>query len=463
MLNTDGRFSSFNSGSPLFGNILPSRPVVLTGVGDGSFPYTFEMAFFQPLWKGFLKTITPVPDVQGRDIAVLEAVGSLGFINRKQIRIAQQTDIGTGAGIGAILDAVGFSGTARDLDTGQSTMSRMFFKGDISPINALRQVETTENGFISETKEGEIRFDGRHARFTNGESTNSNLTFSDADDSTYSFSEITQDDPINSIANEINLNLQLYSEASASVVWTHPETGTSSPSIESGKDRTYRAIFPSPDASVGAESIGTWTTPSAGTDYVGNTASDGSGSTITGDLTVAIVKTSNFMDIKITNGNANTVYLTTLQARGTVVSKADTTGFTATDSTSETTFGKRSFKADDNFVSTSAEAQQWCDYNIAITKNPQQNLTITLVANRNQSTLDAVVGMIDLSWRVTLDAHTKTGLFGADKDFYIESEKHMIDSNRIHMVTYTLSPTSATGIFWVVGVSLLETETYIAY
>ena len=77
--------------------------------------------------------------------------------------------------------------------------------------------------------------------------------------------------------------------------------------------------------------------------------------------------------------------------------------------------------------------------------------------------MDAVVGMIDLSWRITLDAHTKTGLFGADKDFYIESERHMVDSNKIHMVTYTLSPTSAVGIFWVVGVSLLETETYIAY
>ncbi len=138
LLNTDGRFSSFNSGSPLYGNILPSRPVVLTGAGDGGFPYTFEMTFFQPLWRGYLKTITPVPDVQGRDIAVLEAVGSLGFINRKQVRIAQQTSIGTGAGVGAILDAVGFSGTARDLDTGQSTMSRMFFKGDVSPINALQ-------------------------------------------------------------------------------------------------------------------------------------------------------------------------------------------------------------------------------------------------------------------------------------------------------------------------------------
>ena len=78
----------------------------------------------------------------------------------------------------------------------------MFFKGDVSPINALRQVEVTENGFISETKEGEIRFDSRHARLTNPESTRSQITFSDADGSTYSFSEITQDDPINTISNE---------------------------------------------------------------------------------------------------------------------------------------------------------------------------------------------------------------------------------------------------------------------
>ena len=168
------------------------------------------------------------------------------------------------------------------------------------------------------------------------------------------------------------------------------------------------------------------------------------------------------MDISLTNGNASTVYITKLQARATVTSSLDDTQITASDSTSETAFGKRVFDSTAPFVPDSEEGFRWCQYNLVRFKDPLQMLSVTIPANRNDTTLDKVMAL-DISHRITLDAHTKTGLLSADKDFFIENESHFVNNNKIHTVVYALSPVSSIGKFWVMGVSLLESETYIGY
>ena len=121
------------------------------------------------------------------------------------------------------------------------------------------------------------------------------------------------------------------------------------------------------------------------------------------------------MDITLTNGNASTVYITKLQARATVTSSLDDTQITASDSASETAFGKRIHDSIAPFVPNSEEGFQWCQYNLVRFKDPLQILS------------------------------------------------HFVDSNKTHTVVYALSPVSSIGKFWVMGVSLLEDETYIGY
>ena len=168
------------------------------------------------------------------------------------------------------------------------------------------------------------------------------------------------------------------------------------------------------------------------------------------------------MDITLTNGNASTVYITKLQARATVTRASDQTQITANDSTSETAFGKRVHDSSAPFIPTSEEAFQWCQYNLVRFKDPLQMLRVTIPANRNDTTLDKVM-TLDISDRITLDAHTKTGLLAADKDFFIEGISHAVESKDAHTVQFLLSPVSSLTKFWVLGVSLLETETYIGY
>ena len=467
--NTSGIFSPFKTDGALYGNLIPGRKVSLQ-MGAGSFPYTFPILFNQTQWTGYLKSIVPFPDLQGNDIAVLEAIGSLGYLNQKTIKIAPQTDRNTGTAIGDILDASGWGASDRDLDTGNTTISRFTIPAKTNTIDALRMVENSENGFVSETKDGKIKFEKRQARQVDTEATTSQATLTDASAiDNFSFSMIEQVDSIRNIFNEINVDIKNFeTQSDADIVWIHAETGSDSPAIPTGQKRIYRAFFPQLTSDTmqsvysSADSINAWTTTGATTDVLANTSADGSGTNATGDLTIANVKTANFMDISLTNGNASTVYITKLQARATVTSSLDDTQITASDSTSETAFGKRVFDSTAPFVPDSEEGFRWCQYNLVRFKDPLQMLSVTIPANRNDATLEKVMAL-DISHRITLDAHTKTGLLSADKDFFIENESHFVNNNKIHTVVYALSPVSSIEKFWVMGVSLLESETYIGY
>ena len=331
-------------------------------------------------------------------------------------------------------------------------------------------VESSENGFISETKDGKIKYEKRQARLLDATATTSQATLSDASSaSNFSFHLIEQEDNLSNIFNEVNVNVKFFStDSDADIVWIHAETGSNSPSIPAGQFRIYRASFPQLTGDTtqtlytNADSINAWTTTAGTTDVLANLAVDGTGANATSDLTIVNTKTSNYMDIKLTNGNASTVFITKLQARATVTRGSDMTQITSSDATSETAFGKRVFDSSAPFIPTSEEAFQWTQYNLVRYKDPLQILKLVIPANRNDATLDAIMSL-DISDRVTLDAHSKTGLMSADQDFFIENISNLVSSVNEHTVVLTLSPVSSLTKFWVLGVSLLTSETYLGY
>ena len=454
----------------LTGDSISGTRKVSLQMGAGSFPYTFPVLFNQTVWTGYLQSIIPFPDLHNDDTAILTAVGPLGYLNKKEIKVAKQTSRNTSDAIADILTAAGWAGGDRDLDTGNTTIARFSIPQNTKTIEALRMVENSENGFVSETKDGKIKFEKRQARQLDTTATTSQATLTDATATdNFSFFSISQVDSINNIFNEINVRIQKHQvQSSADIVWIHPETGSDSPAIPPGQTRKYRSFFPQLTGDTtqvlytNADSIDAWTSTATTTDVLANLAADGTGANATSDLTIANVKTANFMDITLTNGNAATIYITKLQARATLVNLLDTTEITANDTASETKFGKRVHSSSAPFVPNSEEGFQWCQYNLVRFKDPLQILKVSIPANRNAATLDAIMNL-DISDRVTLDAHTKTGLLAADKDFFIESESHFVTRHKVHTVQYALSPVSSIEKFWVMGVSLLEDETYIGY
>ena len=463
LINTGGKYSPSNTSSALTGNILPGRSIKLQA-GSGSFDYTFPIAFNDGVrWQGKLDRIKPSPAAKGRKTATLTAFGTLGFLNQFETQLASKTGRRTDLAIGDILDDVGWtSADDRDLDTGQTTISRFWMSGK-KTIDALRLVEEAEAGFIKESKSGQIAFENRYHRLTETASTTSQATFTDAGGAAHTFEQIQQADPLSTIVNHVEATARTFDTAALGVLWTHPETGAASPTLAPGESKTFEAEYPNPDAGNNAMEVDAWTTPAATTDYLLNSAYGGGGTNLTGDITVTQTKTAERMAITLTNSaTGSDGYLTKLQARGTAVTTKNPCIVRAIDTTSQTTYGERKYIAKTKFIPTTSEAQDWCDYHAAIYGSPTNILTMTIPASAPGNIGQALSR--DLSDRITVTA-TGDAKLGINADFFIESENHAVTAGGTqHVTSWQLSPASGGySQFWVLGTSVLGTSTVPAF
>ena len=454
--NDDNKYSPTNGSSALTGLIKPGRKVQVRTTAPSS----------ATLWVGFLDDIKPKIKSDRSKIATLTATGPLGYINEKRIRVDMETNITTGAAAALILTDAGWPGGDRDLDTGQTTMARWWVE-ETRALAALRELEASEGGFLREKPDGDIAFEDRHHRFKSP-ATVSQATYTDNNPAAggeilYS-APINQDDPNKLIFNEFRSPIRIFAVGSLAVLWTHPETGASSPLIPAASSLTFWAGYPNPQSGNNSVAVDAWTTPASTTDFTGNAAADGSGTNMTSNLSVSVTKYARAMQITVANDSTSSgAYLTKLQARGTPVTEADPGLVSAEDATSQTAHGKRTFPRTRSatWVSDSGEALDWCNFHIGIYKDPTVLLELAFNANRDSDHMAEALAR-QVSDRVTVEANNTSG-FGINDAFFVEKINHRVDPGRLHTVSLWLSPASAWSGFWVLNTSKLDTETRIAY
>ena len=451
--NRSGDYNQFNSDSPIYGNILPGRPVRLLG--------TSATQSDQAIWQGYLVRITPQVFLGGDATAILEATGPLGQINLDQIEVPMVTSQRTDQVVDDILDAAGWGAGSgyRTLDTGKTTITR-YWQSATYTVPALQEVESTEGGFIREGKDGKIIFDNRHHRLS-GVGLTSQATYSDASDAARVYSGLIMDDPLPHIFNIFETDVQTYTTASVAVLWTLSETGASSPSIAPGVARTYIARYPTSASANNSRGVALWTTTAVTTDMLANTAADGSGTNVSASIGIAVSKSSETMEITLTNNTSATAYVTKLQARGTAITADDPASIKQEDATSKTAFGNRTWPSRTKFIPDTGEALDWADYNLSVYKDPTAVLQLSYWANRDTNAINEMLDR-DISERVTVVA-ANTADLSINRDFFIEAVRHQISANRLHQVTYLLSDAIQFSDFWVLNTSALGTSTRLAY
>lgn len=451
--NRSRDYNSFNTASPITGNVLPGREVRLLGSSNALTD--------QPIWRGFLLRIIPRVSITGDAYAVLDAIGPLGQINVDQIVLAMQTSQRTDQLIGLILDDAGWPAGARSLDVGRTTITRYWADRQYT-LHALQEIEGAEAGFLYETTDGKIGFKERRARLS-GASLTSQATFSDATGAARPYSSIEQADLLETIFNIFEAEIQRYTVGSLAVLWTLDETGANSPRIQpNGGTIEIWAQFPNPDSAPEAWAVDAWTTPVATTDFTANSSSDGLGLDVTASIGVAVSKFAKAMKITLTNNHATSIArITFLQARGTPASSTDSVHVRAEDSASKTAYGERTWPAQSRFIPDLVEGKDWADYHLGIYKDPIPILTMSYWANRSQTMLDEMLTR-KVGDRVTVVAQTNADL-DINRDFFIEAVSHAIRNDRLHKVTYLLSDAESFSDFWVLGVSALGVNTRLAY
>jgi hypothetical protein len=461
--NSDGRFNSFNTVSPIYGNILPGRRVKI------SMTYNSVETM---MWNGQLDSVS-VEIEQKNSRATLSCLGPLAIIKEGYVSMPMQTNILTGAAIRQILgqflvlEDFFVLGSAQLgintnlayeldieellIDAGQTTMTRWWTGEGIDALNAAREVEQTEAGFLRETKTGKVTFEDRHHRFK-GAHLISQASFSDLPAAgKLRYREINQGDPLQDIYNIIKASVVIYTLRTGDVIWTLGESGASSPSLPDGESKTFWAQ---------ASAVNEWTTPAATTDYTVNTLANGTGTDLTASCTVSVAKYTNSMRISLTNSSGSDGFITLLQARGTAIVESDPISIKCEDTTSQSKYRKRTFPIETRYIPSTEEAGYHCDWMLRRHKDPQPIIPIRYHANRDVAHMAECIAR-DVSDRISLDASNNCNYLGVNSDFFVESIAHEVRDKTQHFVSYQLS--QADMGYWILGTALLGIETRLIY
>jgi len=421
-LNNDtGKYTPSLTTSVLYGYLLPKKIIKVTYC-DGATDY--------PLFYGFIEEIIPHPHLSEQD-CIITAVDGLDFLSRHDMATALYKNTLTGTIHGYILTDAGWSTTMRTLDTGQLTVP-YWYGHDVKARFAQEEIDDNEQGFSYISGNGYFNFEDRWHRSTVTHQTPQGTFTNTMANIAYSMNP--QD-----IYNIIKATVTPWELKSITTLWILQEE----PIIAPGETLTWWG-----EASVSGESVfvNAWTTPDA-TDYAAWTGSGGTGTDKSGNLTITTTKFAKTIKLQITNGATVPVYLYLLRARGTYYDDQTKVTRKKEDSTSQTTYQKRTLELDGKYITNADTAQDWCDYAIGKYKDPRAKVSMTII-NKNATNLTQLLSR-EISDRITV-VNTKLGL---NNTYFIDYMEHDISmSGKLHTATYKLADTSNED-FWCLGYS----------
>ena len=387
---------------------------------------------YSTVWSGYLDSLHSTPQRGGFSVADLRALGVLSLLAERDADVPMQTSIGTGAALDLVLDAADIPTAGRRLDDGEATMERHWARG--RALASARAIEYTEPGFIRESRDGGIVFEGRYHRATQYGRV-SQATFSDDPGSGLPVTSMDLEDPIKDVANIVTIEANVYSVATAAVLWTRPGSA-----VQMAPGETLELTA---EPEISGEAV-VWTTPVSGTDWTANSLADGSGTNQTSLVTVTHALGSRTVGITVTNTSTTaTVWLTLLQARGSVVALYEPSSVTRRDAGSVTRYGPRPYRFPPSYLRPD-ELDDFATLLIAQVRDAQPKVTLTVNATLSDDLLIQAL-LLEVSDRVSVIG-SRASVMGLGGDFYIESEAHDVRRPGVHRTTYVLSPTETSGV-----------------
>jgi hypothetical protein len=138
------------TGSPYYGSVVPRKPV---RIKDGSDLIALLRAERWDLDYS----------LSGDSLAVLALADSLGDLATTTLSAIPEPAEPTGTRITAVLDAIGWSSTARDIDTGRARLAAETVADGTNAAAYLQKVEASEPGALFVAKDGSLTFRDRAA------------------------------------------------------------------------------------------------------------------------------------------------------------------------------------------------------------------------------------------------------------------------------------------------------------
>ena len=210
-------------------------------------------------------------------------------------------------------------------------------------------------------------------------------------------------------------------------------------SITSGQTVTIKGTFRDPSQQAQSVAAVSTVSPTATTDYLFNTAENGSGTNITADLSVTASYGVNGVEYTLKNNNASTGYVTLLQARGKAVYTYRPVEIVKKDTTLINTDGDKPLTLEMTYQDNPLVTE---DVATAMLEKHKEKLTtlrsVTFSANRDGETAADFYAMAFLCLQVGDKIKIVDDTAGLDRDAFIHRIDFSIGSGDVVEYTYEL-------------------------
>jgi hypothetical protein len=397
-------------------------------------------------FAGNLVDIEPDAGSYGRRSVMCTAVDWIDESARARVKdVTIQTDKRADELIDTLVtNSVSKQPLATSYDEGQSTFEYAFdnlLDTQTTVLRALADCVISELGYLyvkgDTTQGGTLKFENRHARPKYG-----------AADASFdnSMMGLKVDRGRNDVINRIYVIVHpRTADASVSVLYELTTTA-SVPAVSAGT--SIQIIAPFKESSIrGYRIAGTSVvTPASGTDWIANTAADGTGSNITSDVIVTHSTTSaNSVTFNIENNAAVTAYLTTLQVRGNGLKDITETIFSAASVNSQGTYGENDVRVSMRYESnTGTFATEIASWILNTTKDARYVISeFTLASNSNDTLMTQSLAR-EPGDKITI-AESVTGLVatggsGAQIGYFINGVTMAVRPGGIITTSWVLAP-----------------------
>lgn len=231
--------------------------------------------------------------------------------------------------------------------------------------------------------------------------------------------------------------------------------------LKAGSLRELTAYFKMPedypDAQIACTDL---TAPVGGVDFIANTVSDGSGDDVTDTVGMIANSRARSAVIKLWTTHSNSVFLTTLQLRGTPLITHKRQSVRAMDADSIGDYDRQSHKHSIVMIDDPETIESYANQEVQRRKTPVTRVPSVKVLANHSSTVAGQVRDLNIGDRVTIDLSNTW--VGHSADYIIIGEKHQILENQQHACMWILKPAAAIK-GWILGTSRLETDTILVF
>ncbi len=462
--NSDQRFSPEYTSGTYYGKLLPGILIRLKSTDPAD-------STVRTMFIGWIGSIQPSPGV-APDNCVIQAQAWMSRAQLSEVSIAVMENTTYDAVLDQVLEtsrvyppgtSAWFLGVVGQSNLDQSTklgdtatfsnfeagVSSLLYAGDnwtgnTSVFGACQDTCGRAYARMWQARDGSL-----HAINRNKLITDKTTDFAFAN--TMSDMEYEFGDP-EDMANHVAVKARTRRETAAQVV-----AGLQNPVAVSGSGGTVDVTYIVEDQSSGAPlAVKSPITPVQTTDFLCNTASDGSGTNITSDVTASIDSDTSFatrVTARYTNANSSAGYiLAGAQLRGTRLDEFAVVETTQSDDTSIAAYGKRQLTWPYSADSTDT-ADAIGDFIMRERKDPRGRVkNISFKPQTSAALLTAALSNSIFS-RIAV-TETQTGL--SSQPYFLLSETHSVEPSD-YSVVWGLEAASATD-YWVLGTSTLGSD-----